>query len=122
VIVNMHTNETDAAPDWLEQALRSDGVEHRLRHVDDDGFTARVMARLPAPATLPAWRRPVIALLWLCAAAVAAVGAPGLFEDAFRNTVALLVGHRLGVADVLALLIVLGATTWGMLVYAVKVK
>ena len=118
----MQNNETEAAPDWLEQALRADGIEYRSRHVDDDGFTAKVMARLPVPATLPAWRRPAIVLLWLCAAAAAAVGTPGLFEDAFRSTVTLLVGHRLGVADVLALLVVLGATTWGMLVYAVKVK
>ncbi len=120
--MNMQTNESDSTGDWLEQALRADGAEHRSRHVDDDGFTARVMAGLPVPATLPAWRRPVIALLWLCVAAAAAIGTPGLFDDAFRSTVALLVGHRFGVADVLALLVVLGATTWGMLVYAVKAK
>ena len=80
------------------------------------------MARLPVPATLPAWRRPAIVLLWLCAAAAAAVGMPGLFDDAFRSTVALLVGHRLGVADVARVAGRLGAATWGMLVYAVKVK
>ena len=50
---------------WLEQALKADA--QGAAYVADDGFTASVMARLPQPATLPAWRRPVVALLWLIA-------------------------------------------------------
>jgi hypothetical protein len=80
------------------------------------------MARLPQAATPPVWRRPVVALLWFCAAAAAVMGIPGLFDDVFRGTVAMFVGHRIGVADVVALLVVLGAATWGMLLYAVRVE
>ncbi len=38
--------------DWLDPLL----VAGRDDYVDDDGFTARVMDALPAPAALPAWR------------------------------------------------------------------
>ena len=51
---------TDADDDWLDAVLRADGREHRAAYLDDDGFTARVMAALPAPATLPAWRKPAL--------------------------------------------------------------
>ena len=51
----------DTGDDWLDAALREDGLAHRADYLDDDGFTSRVMARLPAPATLPAWRKPVLA-------------------------------------------------------------
>ena len=118
--MDMQTKDFDNGDDWLEQALRASGSEHRSSYVPDDGFTARVMTRLPQPATLPAWRRPALALLWLCAAAVALVGVPGLFEDAVRGTMAMIVGHRIGVADIVALLVVLGAATWGMLIYAAR--
>ena len=42
--------ESDPNFDWLERALRDEAAEHRAVHVDDAGFTARVMAALPAPA------------------------------------------------------------------------
>ncbi len=47
-----------ADDDWLDRALADAGREHRAAYLDDDGFTARVAAALPAPATLPAWRKP----------------------------------------------------------------
>ena len=117
----MQTEHSDTAGDWVEQTLRADGADYRSTYVGDDGFAARILARLPEPATLPVWRRPVVALLWLCAAAATLIGIPGLFDDAFRGAVALFVGHRIGVADVVALLAVLGAAAWGMLFYAVRV-
>lgn len=117
----MQTKDLDPANDWLEQALRADGAEHRSAYIGDDGFAARVMARLPQPATLPAWRRPAIALLWLCVAAAAVLGVPGLFDDAFRGAVAMLVGHRIGVVDLIALLVIPSAAAGGMLVYAARV-
>ena len=109
------------ADDWLEQALRADGVDHRSTYIGDDGFAARVMARLPRSATLPTWRGPAITLLWLCAAAAAVLGVPGLFDDAFRGAVAMLVGHRIPFLDVVALLVIPGVAAWGMLVYAARV-
>jgi hypothetical protein len=118
----MQTKDLDTASDWLEQGLRANGAEHRSTYIGDDGFAARVMARLPQPATLPAWRRPAIALLWLGLAAAAVLGVPGLFDDAFRGAVAMLVGHRIGIADVVALLVIPSVAACGMLVYAARVE
>ena len=41
-IADESTSRPDAT-DWLEQALRAEGREHRAQNVPDDGFTARVM-------------------------------------------------------------------------------
>jgi len=120
--MNMQNKSPAAADDWLEHALRADGVEHRSTYVDDDGFSARVLARLPQPVTLPAWRRPAIAMLWLGASVAAVLAVPGLFDDAFRGVVGMLVGHRIGVADIVALLVVPGAAMWGMLVFAARLE
>ncbi len=69
------TNDTattrTAADDWLERLLRDDGRDHRAGYLADDGFTARVAASLPPPATLPAWRTPAVAVLWAVAAGAA---------------------------------------------------
>jgi hypothetical protein len=120
-IADESTSRPDAT-DWLEQALRAEGREHRAQNVPDDGFTARVMQALPRAATLPAWRKPVVALLWIVAAIAGAVAIPGAFEDVFRGAVAMFVGHRLGVADIAGVLVVLGAATWGTLVYAMRAE
>jgi hypothetical protein len=118
----MQTNEFDTGGDWLEAALRADGREQRSAYVADDGFTAAVLARLPEPARLPAWRRPVVAFLWFCVGAAAVLAVPGLFDEAFRSTVAMLVGQRMGLIDVAGLLTLLGGLTWGTLVYAVRTE
>ena len=118
----MQTNELDTGGDWLEEALRADAREQRSAYVSDGGFTAAVMARLPEPAALPAWRRPVVALLWLCAGAAAMLAVPGLFDEAFRSTVGMLVGHRMGLADVAGFVALLGGLTWGTLVYAARTE
>lgn len=106
--------------DWLDAALASAGREHRATYVADDGFTAQVIGRLPVAPTLPAWRRPVIVLLWLLAGAGAMVSLPGVFDDAFRGAVALLVGRPLGLADVVLLLVLFGVAAWGSLVYVAR--
>jgi hypothetical protein len=118
---NMHAKDLVGDSDWLDAALRADGVEHRAEYIADGGFAARVMAGLPRPTALPAWRRPVVALLWLCAGAAAVLAVPGLFDDVFRSAVALVVGHRIGVADVVALLVIPSMAACGMLVYAARV-
>ncbi len=106
--------------DWLDAALEAAGHEHRAAYVADDGFTARVIGRLPVAPTLPAWRRPVIVLLWLLAGAGALVSLPGAFDDAFRGGVALLVGHPPSLTDVALLLVLCGAAAWTSLVYAAR--
>ncbi len=112
--------EIDAGDDWLDDMLRDAGREHRADYVADDGFTQRVMAQLPEPATLPAWRRPTVALLWVLAAGAAMVSLPGLFEELFRGAVAVFAGHRLGLADVAMALVLFGGATWSTLVYAMR--
>ena len=115
----MNRQDVDTA-DWLDTALAEAGREHRAAYVADDGFTARVIGRLPAAPTLPAWRRPVIVLLWLLAGAGAFVALPGAFDDAFRSGVALLLGRPLGLADIALLLALCGAAAWTSLVYAAR--
>ena len=108
--------------DWLEQALRAEGAAYRSANIADDGFAASVMARLPVGATAPAWRRPAVALLWLGAGVAALMAVPGLFDDTFRGSVAMVVGHRFGVADVAVLLGLLSAATWASLIYAARAE
>ena len=118
---NTQPERTD--PDeWLEQVLRAEGAARRSDYIADDGFTASVVARLPVAATLPGWRRPAVALLWLGAGVAALMAVPGLFDDTFRGSVAMVVGHHFGVADIAVLLGVLGAATWGSLIYAVRAE
>jgi hypothetical protein len=112
--------EIGAGDDWLDDMLRDAGREHRADYVADDGFTQRVMAQLPEPATLPAWRRPTVALLWVLAVGAAMVSLPGLFEELFRGAVAVFTGHRLGLPDIAAALVLFGGIAWSTLVYAIR--
>ena len=105
--------------DWLEQTLRADGVEHSA-HIADDGFTARVLERLPQPAALPAWRRPVVALLWLVLAGAILAALPGLFYDVFRGLVATVAAQPLRLPQIAVALAVLGALAWSSIVYAMR--
>ncbi len=106
--------------DWIERALDEAGREHRAEYLSDNGFTASVIARLPEPLTLPAWRRPVIAVLWLFAGLAVVTSLPGLFDQVFRGAVAMLLGHHLRLADIGMAIIVLGGATWSALVYAMR--
>ena len=114
----MTTRDIDG--DWLDAALEAAAQEHRAAYVADDGFTMKVMDRIPAAPTLPAWRRPAIVLLWLLAGGAAMFSLPGAFDDAFRGGVALLLGHRMGLADFGMLLMLCGAAAWTSLVYAAR--
>jgi hypothetical protein len=106
--------------DWLDDMLRNAGREHRADYLADDGFTQRVMAELPEPVTLPAWRRPVVILMWALGLGTVMFSLPGVFEQVFRGAMAVLVGHRLGVPDVAVALLLAGATAWSTLVYAMR--
>jgi len=113
-------NTPPSGDDWLEQALRADAREHGSSYLEDDGFTARVLEQLPRPAALPAWRRPVVALLWLIAAVGAAAALPGLFYDVFRSLVAAVVAQPLTLPRIAVMLAMLGAVAWSTIVYAMR--
>ena len=53
---NRTSNTT--SDDWLDATLAADAREHGASYLDDRGFTARVMAALPAPLAVPRWRKP----------------------------------------------------------------
>ena len=112
--------EIDAGDDWLDDVLRDAGRIHRDDYIADDGFTQSVMAKLPEAATLPAWRRPAVALLWVLSVGAAMVALPGVFEDLFRGAVAVFTGHRLGLPDIAAALVLFGGIAWSTLVYAMR--
>ncbi len=106
--------------DWLEHALRAEASDCAAAYLADDGFTAGVLARLPQPAALPAWRRPVLALLWLVAAGATAAALPDLFYDVFRALVATVLAQPLTLPRIAVALTVLGAVTWSTIVYAMR--
>ena|SRR5579862_8488470 len=106
--------------DWLDSALCAAGHEHRLDYLADDGFTVRVMDRLPRPAALPAWRRPFVAMLWALIGVAALIALPGLFEQVFRGSAALLFGHPLSVVDVAVALTLMAVATWSGLIYVAR--
>ena len=60
-------------------------ARHRAGHIDDGGFTARVMAALPAPLAAPRWRKPVEWALWGVAGTAIAASLPGLATDVARE-------------------------------------
>ncbi|MFI4951707.1 MAG: hypothetical protein ACHP7M_01075 [Burkholderiales bacterium] len=115
----MSTHDT-ATEDWLDGALEAAGREHRAGYIADEGFTARVIGCLPVAPTLPAWRRPAIAALWLLGGAAAMVALPGAFDNAFRGAVALIVARPFHLADIAVMLALCGAAAWGALFYAAR--
>jgi hypothetical protein len=118
----MDPNHTDTDDGWLEQALKADARAHAAAYVADDGFTATVMGQLPAPGTLPAWRRPVVALLSLIAAGAVAALLPDLFYAIFRGLSARIVGQPLTLAHIAVALLLLGAASWSTIVYAMRAE
>jgi hypothetical protein len=111
------THESD---DWLEPVLRIEAADRAEAYLADEGFTARVLERLPPPARLPAWRRPVVVLLWLVAGGAAATMLPDLFYDVFRGLVATVVAQPLTLSRIGVALTMLGAVAWSSIAYAMR--
>ena len=105
-------NRTDAGDDWLDDLLRADGREHRAAYVDDDGFTARLMAALPAPATLPAWRKPALTALWAGAGIGIALALPWTVVDVAHELLRVILSQPVSFTGIAAVVAVLGAATW----------
>jgi hypothetical protein len=102
----------ETSGDWLDTMLVAAGQEHRADYLADDGFTAKVVAGLPAPATPPAWRRPALAILWAVAGIGGAFALPGAFADVAREFFRVVGGHPVSVAEIGVAVAVVGAATW----------
>jgi hypothetical protein len=68
----------------MDEMNREDWLDRRLReaapYIDDNGFTRRVLARLPAPSRRREWLRTIILLgVTLLASVVAALSGGGRF-------------------------------------------
>ena len=109
-----------AADDWLERALGEEGRDHRAGYLPDEGFTARVAASLPPPATLPAWRRPAVAALWTVAAAGVALALPGAVADVAHQVTRLLGTQPVSLANLATGIVALGLASWAAAAYALK--
>ena len=111
---------TASGDDWLERVLRDDGGEHRTAYVADDGFTARVAAALPAPATLPAWRKPAVAVLWTVATAGLALALPGTVADVAHLVTRILAAQPFSLANITTGVVALGLASWAAAAYALR--
>lgn len=104
---------------WLEGLLKGDARDHDT-YLADDGFTARVMSAIPAPITLPAWRRPVIALLWALAGIGLLALLPGAAHEAVQQVFRLVTAHRFTLTEVATAIMALSAATWMGGLYALR--
>ena len=86
----------------------------------DDGFTARVAAALPAPATLPAWRKPAVAVLWTVAAAGLALALPGTVADVAHLVTRILAAQPFSLANITTGVVALGLASWAAAAYALR--
>ena len=106
-------SRTDAGDDWVDALLRADGREHRADYLDDGGFTARVMAALPAsPAALPAWRKPALAALWAVAGIGIAFALPATASDIAHEILRAIFAQRVSATGLGAAFVALVASAW----------
>ncbi|MFO1323177.1 MAG: hypothetical protein U1F15_03840 [Burkholderiales bacterium] len=112
----------DLRDDWLERLLGDDAAARRDAYLADDGFTARVMASLPPPAssTIPAWRKPAVAVLWGVAAAGLAVAMPGAVLDVGREAYRLLATQPVSLSGIAAAAAAMIGLTWAGAAYALR--
>ena len=109
-----------AGDDWLDELLRADAREHRAEYLDDDGFTARVMSGLPAPAALPAWRKPALTVLWAGAGIGLALALPTTVVDVAHEILRVILGQRVSLAGIGAGVLALGVSAWAAAAFALR--
>ena len=106
--------------DWLDAALAAHGADHRDAHIDDGGFSLRVMEALPPAVALPAWRRSALALLWAAAGLGVAFVLPGAFTEVVREAFRLLGGHAVSLSGLATAIAAGAALTWGAAAYVMR--
>jgi hypothetical protein len=111
--VNVPSPSTaQATTDWVDALLVHDGAEHRAEYIGDDGFTAALMQKLPAPVTVPAWRRPIVATLWLVAAAFLATMLPGTALDVAREVFRIFAAIPFSLSTLAFGIVAVGVAMW----------
>jgi hypothetical protein len=111
----------DRSGDWLETALREDAAEHASVYLDDEGFTASVMAALPpAMQPVPAWRKPAVTAMWSAAAIGACVALPQFAIDVGREAFSLLAAQPVSLPQIGVTLALLGFAMWSAAAYALR--
>ena len=119
--MNERTSSSNpSAADWLDAALRADAFDHRDDYLADGGFTARVMAALPAPATLPAWRKRAVIGMWTVASVGIALALPGAYTDVAREFLRVMVGHPVSLAQIATGVVMLGIGSWTAAAWALR--
>ena len=106
--------------DWLDRLLVEDGEAHRHDYVADDGFTLRMMQALPAPLTLPAWRKPVVLGLWAVAAAGVAMAMPSAMLDVGREAYRLLASQPVSLSGIAGAVVAMIALTSAAAAYTLR--
>ena len=109
-----------AGGDWLDRLLADDGRAHRDAYVADEGFTARVMQVLPAPLTLPTWRKPVVLALWGVAAAGIALAVPSAVLDVGREAYRLLAAQPVSLSGIAGAVVAMFALTSAAAAYTLR--
>jgi len=114
--------DTDSAParDWLDGLLESDALDVSSAYIADAGFTARVMQALPAPAALPAWRKPAVVALWGVALAGISFALPAAALDVAREAYRLLGAHPVSLSGMVGALLFAGTLSWSAAAYALR--
>lgn len=109
---NLDTPARDPSADWIDDLLLREARDHAADYITDDGFTARVMHRLPAAGALPAWRRPFVMLLWAVAGVLLAVSLPGLAHDVARTAYTLFSARPFSLSTLGFMVVAIGVATW----------
>ena len=78
------------------------------------------MQALPAPLTLPAWRRPAVLALWVVALAGISVALPGAALDVAREAYRLLGAHPVSLSGMVGTLLFAGALSVSGAAYALR--
>ncbi|MBS0328169.1 MAG: hypothetical protein JSS46_16710 [Proteobacteria bacterium] len=108
----LDTHRDERAGDWLDRALAQRSAGDGGAYIDDAGFTARVLARLPAVLEPVRWRRPVLLLLWALAIAGLAMTLPHAVLDGVREVVRLFVGKPFALSDIASAVALTGIAMW----------
>ena len=108
----MEGSNATTANDWLDGLLRDSARDHADTYIGDDGFTARVMAALPALDAAPAWRKPAVTALWGAATVAVAFALPGAAFDVAREAFRLFAAKPFALSEIVAVLAIAGLGTW----------